>query len=141
MAVITGHQGAATMTDGTAFSDLIINVTEWSMAVENQMFNGNVFGDSANGQKHVRGKYTARGSIGGYLNAEAAAAESTFETKLSELAPGSASAALTLTQNTGKSWVFPAHLFNWKPDVHRTNGLMTYMCDFESDGAITTVPS
>lgn len=132
MAIVDGALGSAVVTSGN-FSAAVINVIQWTGNLDNVFFDSRIFGDASDGVKEYRGPYQFTGTLTGYLDGTAVPTISHFN-------PGAtASATITLTAFTSRTYVFVGHIHGWSPSVHRYEGLNAYTCGFRSHGSLTTI--
>lgn len=132
MALVDGALGNAFVTAGN-FSAAVINIVRWSGNIDNVFFDSRIFDGASDGVQEYRGPYQFTGTLDGYL-------DGTVVPTLSHFAPGAtASATITLTAFTGRTYIFAGHIHGWSPSVHRYEGLNAYTCSFRSHGSLTSI--
>lgn len=132
MGAVSGFQGDVAVGSVEHVSEY--NVYEWSMDIRSDIFRYIVFGATSFGRRAHAGGYRATGRLLAYW-------ESTATAKLlaSNLDSNRGSVVLTLTANTGRTYVFPAHLHNYEFRVNKNTGLNTLDTEFHSAAPFTSI--
>lgn len=126
MPAITGVTGNAVVTGN--FSALIINVTDWQLTINSDLYDNALFADSnTNTIPQYRGLYSVTGTIHGHMDSAVGVTASHFAVA------AAASTALTLTASTGRTYSGPAFL-DFEFSENRIQGLVSYTATFVSDG-------
>lgn len=136
MAFFTGRSGSVVLTSNTSFEDVILHVTEFSLSIESDKYNRNIFGDSSDSLTVYRGIYRIRGTISGYLDSAVAFNEAWVQPGNTETSNAQISSTLDLYPDgntTGKpKFTGKALLSNWRTNVNRHSGLNTFTVDFQN---------